>query len=92
MSSNTDLILYATGFELYNRVIIANFLSFNLLFGRTQTGGLRAWLTSWDGIKLESSKLIVSVNRDVAKDMDMHDTRRSLSQVVTSRMLSDMAH
>lgn len=93
MSSNADLISYATGFELCNRVVIADFLSFNLLLHnrRAQTSGLETWLMSWDDVKLEfTRKLIVSVNRDVAKVMDMHDTQRSLSQVATSRMLSDM--
>jgi len=53
MSSNTDLISYATGFEHCNRVIIVDFLSLNSLFGCIQTSGLRTWLMSWDDTKLE---------------------------------------
>lgn len=39
MLNNTNCILYATGFELRNCVISANFLSFDLFF--IEIGGLR---------------------------------------------------
>lgn len=80
MLNRTDLTLYATGFELRNRVISANFLSFDLLFIRNRRIGV---LGADAGARMAANEnlheLFVPVNRNVAKVMDMHVTSCSLS-------------
>lgn len=78
VSNNTDLISYATGFGLFATIL--RVLIFSHLITR-KTVVLTAWTTSFGGVSNENShsELIVPVNSDAAKIMDMHDTQRSLS-------------
>jgi len=66
MLNNTDHTLYATGFKLCNRIISANFLSFDLFF--VETGRLKVQLMLRCTASNENlHELYVLVNRNVAK-------------------------